>query len=54
MRIVLLMIFWMYVATGCTMSIIITDTHGVASDVVDDTATTKTDADLTASIPSAI
>lgn len=33
---------------GCTISIIQTDTHGVATDVVDETATTeaKTDADL--------
>jgi hypothetical protein len=35
--------------TACTCSFIQTDTHGTASDVVDDTATPKTD--LEATIP---
>lgn len=36
--------------SGCTVSIILTDTHGVATDVVDDTATTETEADVQATL----
>jgi hypothetical protein len=32
--------------SGCTLSIIQTDTHGVSSDVVDDTNETEADADV--------
>jgi hypothetical protein len=40
---------------GCTISIILTDTHGSATDVVDSTPTTENETDLTADVkPSAL
>lgn len=39
------------IASGCTISIIQTDTHGSAEDVVDSTPTTSTDAKADLDIP---
>ena len=36
---------------GCTISINLTDTHGVATDVVDSTPTTTAETDANLSIP---
>jgi hypothetical protein len=48
-RLVLLSI--LLISSGCTVSIILTDTHGTATDVVDSTPTTETETDLRADIP---
>ena len=37
--------------SGCTVSIIMTDTHGVADDIVDSTPTTETRTDADISVP---
>lgn len=39
------------IASGCTISIIQTDTHGSATDVVDSTPTTTTETDAQVDIP---
>lgn len=36
---------------GCTVSLTLANTHGVASDVVDSTPTTETKTDANATIP---
>lgn len=51
MKSILTMLLGCYLCTGCTLSIILTSTHGVADDVVDSQPTTKTDADLKTAIP---
>ncbi len=42
---IILCLFFLFIS-GCTLSIIQTDTHGVSSDVVDDTNQTEADADV--------
>ena len=37
--------------TSCTISITLTDTHGYANDVVDETSKTDADANLSATVP---
>jgi hypothetical protein len=39
---------------GCTLSIILTDTHGVATDVVDDTSKADADVSATANVPMSV
>lgn len=39
------------VASGCTISMINTSTHGTATDVVDSTPTTETKTDADVSLP---
>lgn len=41
---------WIFFS-GCTLSIILTDTHGTATDVVDSTPTTETKTDADVDIP---
>jgi len=37
--------------SACTISIILTDTHGTATDIVDDTPTTDVKADANVQVP---
>jgi len=41
----------LFLLSGCTYSIILTDTHGTATDVVDETSKPTADIDATANIP---
>lgn len=44
----------LFLCTSCTVSIIMTDTHGTAEDVVDSTPTTETKTDATVDLPTTL
>jgi hypothetical protein len=45
------LLFSTILLSGCTVSIIQTDTHGVSDDVVDDTSSTSTQVDPNVNVP---
>ena len=47
----LTLVFMMMFCTSCTVSIIMTDTHGSAEDVVDSAPTTEAKTDATVDMP---